>query len=122
MATDDTQNQQQNEQNQKSKKPRIEEPPPLQQQSKHDENIEYTKLPEELNGIDFSERISWRKYAPYVENKTLPLTAETTDHDGVCTPPLEQGTALRLDVHGISGRARACTLNLPHGPIRTPGK
>lgn len=28
--------------------------------------------------------------------------------------------ALKLEIHATAGRARAATLHLPHGPVRTP--
>lgn len=74
-----------------------------------------TKLPDELSDVDFSKRVSWGKFFPYIPDKIIPLVQETE------TPlPLKDGCPLRLDIHGICGRARACTLNLPHGPVKTP--
>lgn len=37
-------------------------------------------------------------------------------------PPvfLSSSPALTLHVHAVVGRARACTLHLKHGPVRTP--
>lgn len=31
-----------------------------------------------------------------------------------------ESAALKLEVHAVSGKARACTLTLPHGPVLTP--
>ena len=93
---------------------------------------DFTKLPPELANIDWSEPISWGKYAPYppseedTSNSTsseqqtiappLPLTPENT-------PPTFQPPhhpALTFHIHATSGRARCTTLHLPHGPISTP--
>ena len=45
-----------------------------------------------------------------------------TKFDPEGTEPVftEQYPALCLHVHHVTRRARACTLHLPHGPVRTP--
>ena len=88
---------------------------PNKQEYTNDSNVDYTQMPEELLGVDFTKRVVWGKYSPYVDDKPLPTVPINE------TPkPLDKGCPLRLDVHGVCGRARACTLNLPHGPVRTP--
>ncbi len=76
----------------------------------------YLKLPDELKGVDFTKRISWGKYSPYVSQLPIP----TISSKGYEPEPLDKNVPLRLDVHNVCGRARACTLVLPHGPVRTP--
>lgn len=90
-------------------------------------NEEFLKFPKELEDIDFTQRIMWGKYAPYKDNdgntfpplKLIPLSSETkiSQETPTFTP---QSPALCLHIHGSSGRARATTLHLPHGPIKTP--
>lgn len=59
-------------------------------------------------------------------NKHTKKKKEDTDDDGEerTNPPIMYsktcGPALRLDVHKLTGRARALTLHMPHGPVKTP--
>jgi tRNA-guanine transglycosylase len=65
------------------------------------------ELPEELQDVDFSERISWRQEHVITKEGTPPqFTAESP--------------ALCLHVNAVCGKARACTIHLPHGPVETP--
>lgn len=85
--------------------------------------IDYSKLPEELQNVDFSKRITWGKYAPYPDANDSSITAAPplplTPLD---TKPVFSKTspALTHYVHAICGRARACTIHLTHGPVATP--
>ena len=85
-----------------------------------DNHIDYSKLPKELQDVDFARRITWGKYFPYPNDDgtpapPLPLTP-------VCTKPIftSASPALAHHVHAICGRARACTVHLHHGPVATP--
>ena len=80
---------------------------------------QYTKMPPELEDVDFTRRIAWRKYQPYSHNytatdnttpKPLPLTPVGTKPNFSTST---SGPALDFHVHAISGRARATTLHLP---------
>ena len=69
-------------------------------------------FPPELAQVDFTQRITWGKYAPYTTaDQALPLVPEGT-------PPVftADSPALCHHVHGISGRARACTIHLKPQP------
>lgn len=106
------------------KRPR---PSPPQSQSDNDnpvadDNVDYTKLPAELEGIDFTRHIAWGKHYPYLDPKGDGKLAAPLPVIPVGTEPTftKQSPALCHHVHAISGRARACTLHLPHGPVPTP--
>lgn len=81
---------------------------------------QYLKMPPELEDVDFTKRIAWRKYQPYShnytanENNTPPTALSLTP---VGTKPnfstSTSGPALDFHVHAICGRARATTLHLP---------
>lgn len=76
---------------------------------------EFLSLPPEIRNVDFSNRVSWRKYSPY-NNETLPLTP-------IGHPPEFQpdSPALCFHVNAICGRARATTIHLPSKRmVRTP--
>ena len=78
------------------------------------------ELPAELESVDFSKRVSWRKFVPYpladgVSRPMLPLVAPGTSPTFTAESP-----ALCHHTNGVSGRARACTVHLPHGPVPTP--
>lgn len=64
-------------------------------------------LPLELQNIDFAQRITWNKYAPYIPDQPIPRHA-------LDAPPTftERSPALCHHVNAVSGRARACTLHL----------
>ena len=81
---------------------------PLPKKLKEDEGF-----PPELTNVDFSQRITWGKHAPYTN---VPLPVVPTD-----TPPTfsDAAPALCHHVNGISGRARACTLHLKQQPGQT---
>lgn len=64
-------------------------------------------LPEELQNVDFSTRISWRQDFVLTKPGTPPQF----------TP---ESPALCHHVNAVCGRARACTIHLPHGPVETP--
>mmetsp|Transcript_7359 Transcript_7359/g.11177 ORF Transcript_7359/g.11177 Transcript_7359/m.11177 type:complete len:453 (+) Transcript_7359:54-1412(+) len=64
-------------------------------------------LPDELNKVDFSLRISWRK--------NVHITGE-----GILPEFSKESPALCHHVNAICGEARACTIHLPHGPVETP--
>jgi queuine tRNA-ribosyltransferase len=68
---------------------------------------EEERMPEELRKIDFSHGISWR------QNVTLTPAGESPAFT-------EESPALCHHVNAICGRARACTIHLPHGPVETP--
>jgi len=85
------------------------------------DEVEKSKLPEELKNVDFSKRITWGKYFPYPtattassnkhdkEKKEIPIPTVPEN-----TPPTftHQSPALCHHVHAVSGRARACTIHL----------
>ncbi|MGH3055553.1 MAG: tRNA-ribosyltransferase family protein, partial [Gaiellaceae bacterium] len=91
-------------------------------------------MPPEIANIDFaassitnntatattltSPSIAWRKFHPYHPAQHLPLTPPDTP------PNFPSGSietaSLCFHVHAISKRARATTLHLLHGPVRTP--
>ena len=72
-----------------------------------DEDSYVNDLPPELQSIDFSKRISWRQDYTITPPGTIPrFTSESP--------------ALCLHVNAVCGRARACTIHLPHGPVETP--
>jgi hypothetical protein len=81
-----------------------------------------TKLPTELEGVDFTRRIAWRKYSPYPDPDNEGQVAPTIPFVPADARPsyTAESPALCYHVHAISGRARACTLHLPHGPVGTP--
>jgi len=100
---------------------------------------DYAKLPNELAGVDFTKRITWRKFHPYPLPETAAPGESSTSADTPgapnCTPaPLhlpyvppgtppkfsESSPALCHHVHAVSGRARATTVHLPHGSVPTP--
>jgi len=98
------------------------------QKSNNASNAEYLKLPKELEDVDFTKRIMWRKCAPYKDENgknlpPLPLVP-ISEKDGLTIDSksffTKQNPALCLHVHGVCGRARASTLHLPHGPIDLP--
>ena len=75
----------------------------------------FLALPPELKNVDFTERVSWRKFAPYNE-KSLALTP-------IGKKPVftQQYPALCFHVNATSKRARATTLHLPSNrPVATP--
>ena len=81
------------------------------------------KLPPDISKVDFSQRISWNKYAPYTD-KPLPLVP--LDREPVFGT---DSPALCHHVNALSKRARACTVHLkpqpgqagkPHTPVPTP--
>ena len=99
---------------------------------------DFLKLPDELENVDFTERIMWGKFSPYKDNK-----GKTFPALNLSTPPIsieqlheyehahsnndeknplfsKQYPALCLQIHATCGRARACTLHLPHGPVALP--
>lgn len=84
----------------------VEAQEPKSKRFKQDEGF-----PPELLGVDFSQRIEWGKYAPYTR-VPLPLVPEDTP------PTFEDASspALCHQVHGISGRARACTIHMKKQP------
>ena len=67
----------------------------------------FLTLPPELGKVDFTKRVSWRKFSPY-SDESLPLVP-------IGTPPIftSPHRALCFQVHGTSGRARATTLHFP---------
>ena len=82
-------------------------------------------LPEELQGVDFTRHITWKKYAPYPASSSpsspsssLPKSdsnvAPPIPTTPVNTPPVfvKSSPALCHHVNAISGRARACTIHL----------
>ena len=69
---------------------------------------QFLQLPPELRNVDFTQRISWRKFAPYTDQQ-LPF-----DHvHAEATFSNANSPALCFHVNAISGRARATTLHLP---------
>lgn len=76
---------------------------------------QFLTIPPELQSIDFSSRVSWRKYAPYTSTP-LNLTPE-----GQAPLFTDQNPALCFHIHATSGRARATTLHLPNNrKVQTP--
>lgn len=65
--------------------------------------------------------VRWGKHAPYRDaasgDSYPPLPYTPVGRDPVFT---KERPALCLHVHATSGRARACTLHLPHGPVSLP--
>ncbi len=79
---------------------------------------QYLTLPPELQSINFTNRISWRKYKPYNPSKTL---AFIPPHTKPTFPNQKYSPALELHVHALSKRARATTVHLPRGrSVETP--
>lgn len=92
-------------------------PPAKKQKQQQDDGF-----PPELLQVDFAQRISWGKYAPYTKDQTLPLVPE-----GALPTFAESSPALCHHVNAICGRARACTIHLKQQagqtkatPIPTP--
>ena len=105
---------------------------------------DYAKLPDELADVDFTKRVSWRKFHPYPlpepaaegesstatdtstptapNDNTIPLTAPHLPYVKPGTAPkfTKASPALCHHVHAVSGRARATTVHLPHGAVPTP--
>lgn len=76
---------------------------------------DFLSLPLELSSVNFTERISWRKFAPYA-SETLPLTPE-----GEKPVFSEKSPALCFHINATSGRARATTVHLPSDrKVKTP--
>jgi len=76
---------------------------------------EFLALPPELKDVDFTKRVSWRKFAPYTD-QTLQVTP--VGQEPVFQP---ESPALCFHVNATSGRARATTLHLPSNrPVATP--
>lgn len=76
---------------------------------------DFLSLPVELSSVNFTERISWRKFAPYA-SETLPLTPE-----GEKPVFSEKSPALCFHINATSGRARATTVHLPSDrKVETP--
>jgi queuine tRNA-ribosyltransferase len=67
-------------------------------------------LPEELQSVDFSQRVTWRKYHPYTDTP-LEFVPENQEPAFMNDSP-----ALCHHVNAISGRARACTIHLKPQP------
>lgn len=88
-----------------------------------EEDADRAALPAELRNVDFTVRVAWGKHAPYpipggdADEIAPPLTLVPPD-----APPrfTSASPALCHFVNGIAGRARACTIHLPHGPVSTP--
>ena len=84
---------------------------------------EYLQLPPELRIVDFTKRVSWRKFQPYsdVPAPIIPIDTEPIYN-------VESSPALCHHINAISGRARACTIHVrqqsstavPNRPITTP--
>ena len=81
---------------------------------------EMTKLPDELSDVDFSKPVSWGKCYPYNAPDGLPASPLAFTPLGTIPIFTETSPALCHHIHAISGRARACTMHLPHGPVATP--
>ena len=90
---------------------------------------DFTKLPPELASIDFTQPISWRKYAPYPPSDDTTTTNESGERIAPSLPLTPENTiptfslphpALTFHIHATSGRARYTTVHLPHGPVSTP--
>ena len=76
---------------------------------------QFLSLPPELQDVDFTKRVSWRKFSPYTK-EVLPLTPEGQEPEFK-----EDSPALCFHVHATSGRARATTLHLPSSrKVQTP--
>lgn len=99
--------------NNKTSNSAVEDEPPPNKKQKQD------GFPPELVNVDFSQHISWGKYAPYKTDRRLDLTAEGA-------PPTfdkKSSPALCHHVNATCGRARACTIHLqpqPGQPEATP--
>jgi tRNA-guanine transglycosylase len=79
---------------------------PARKRPRHEE-MEEEGLPQELRDVDFSQRISWRQDCVLTKPGTPPEF----------TP---ESPALCHHINAICGKARACTIHLPHGPVETP--
>jgi hypothetical protein len=82
-------------------------------------NSSTLRLPAELQGVDFSRRITWGKYDPYPVSSSENDTKESSAPRKIPTVPLdapptftEKSPALCHQVHAICKRARACTIHL----------
>eukprot|EP00956_Cyclotella_meneghiniana_P007287 scaffold9927_cov57-Cyclotella_meneghiniana.AAC.2 len=90
---------------------------------------DFTKLPSELKDIDWTQPISWGKYAPYPPSNDTSTTNESGEIIAPSLPITPENTlpkftephpALTFHIHATSGRARYTTVHLPHGPVSTP--
>jgi queuine tRNA-ribosyltransferase len=84
--------------------------------------LDSSKLPAELQNVDFTPRITWGKYAPYLDSNDDSKVAPPLPLTPLDTPPVFTDTspALCHYIHAIENRARACTVHLKHGPVATP--
>lgn len=82
---------------------------------------EWLELPVELKkdyeSCGGESSAAWNKYYPYTTSQHLPTVP--LDETPTFTP---ESPALCFQVHGVCGRARACTLHFPNGgpPVPTP--
>jgi queuine/archaeosine tRNA-ribosyltransferase len=97
------------------------------QQQQQQSNQKYLEIPQEINAVDFTQRISWGKFQPYssIPAPIIPVGAEPK-YDMKSSP------ALCHHINAICGRARACTIHVkqqlpqqqssavPNRPITTP--
>jgi queuine tRNA-ribosyltransferase catalytic subunit len=81
--------------------------PQLLDQNQDDTRIDSESLPDELRNIDFSRRISWRQECEITKEGAPPIFTS-------------ESPALCHHINAVCGRARACTIHLPHGPVETP--
>jgi len=100
----------------------------------------YLEIPPELECIDFTKRIQWRKiqHTPAIRSATnthsTPInfciesltSSPSLLRDFAIVPVgtkptfVESSLALCFHIHAICNYARACTVHLPHGPVTTP--
>ncbi|CAJ1965826.1 unnamed protein product [Cylindrotheca closterium] len=93
----------------------LELPPELHHYAKSSSSSSSSSSPSSPDSVPPS--AAWNKYYPYDKSRHLPLTP-------LNQPPTftSESPALCFQVHGICGRARACTLHFPNGgpPVPTP--
>jgi tRNA-guanine transglycosylase len=80
----------------------------------------FTNLPFELQDVDFTKPVSWGKCYPYHGPDGTPAPPLTFVSEDTQPEFTDSSPALCYHIHGISGRARASTMYLPHGPVATP--
>jgi tRNA-guanine transglycosylase len=76
----------------------------------------YLRIPPELESVDFTNRIQWRK------TESIPNSIDPSIFVPVGTKPTftDSSPALCFHLHAVCNYARACTVHLPHGPVTTP--
>jgi tRNA-guanine transglycosylase len=87
-------------------------------------NPKYLEMPIELQGVDLTKPIRWKKHPDYLINdkirddfETIPVVLTPIGTTPIFT---DQSPHLCFHLHATHGYARAATVHLPHGPVATP--